>query len=118
MIVMGADVKRGNWQVSDAENWITDRNPGFVNARKGDFRLKPNSEVFERLPGFKPIPFQKMGLYADELRPNPPKEPWPYSPPKPLPPLSLPPAATPPPAPPVSFAAGMMVTPSFSTGLP
>ncbi|MEA1952126.1 MAG: right-handed parallel beta-helix repeat-containing protein, partial [Planctomycetota bacterium] len=73
VIVMGADVKSGNWRVSDEENWVTDKDPGFVNAKKGDFRLKPGSEVFKRLPEFKPIPFEKMGLYADELRPNPPK---------------------------------------------
>ncbi len=51
----------GNWQVSDQENWITDKDPGFMNAQTGDYRLKPNSEVFKRLPGFKPIPFDRMG---------------------------------------------------------
>ena len=88
LIVMGADVKSGNWQVSDQENWITDRDPGFVDAATGDFRLRSDSAVFERLPGFRPIPFEKMGLYADELRPDPPVEAWPYAPPKPLPALA------------------------------
>jgi len=88
VIVMGAQVKSGNWQVSAVENWGTDRDPGFVNAAKGDFRLKPDSEVFKHLPGFVPIPFKKMGLYSDELRPHPPRGPWTHAPPKPLPPLS------------------------------
>ncbi|MEW6357595.1 MAG: right-handed parallel beta-helix repeat-containing protein [Planctomycetota bacterium] len=94
-IVMCADVSSGNWQVNPEENWITDRDPGFVNAAKGDFRLRPDSEVFKRLPGFQPIPFEKMGLYADELRPAPPVEAWTYEPPKPLPPLPKKSASTP-----------------------
>ena len=90
VFVMGAQVKSGNWQLDDDENWVTEKDPGFVNAKKGDFRLKASSEVFKRLPGFKPIPFEKMGLSADTLRPNPPKESWTYAPPKQLPPLPKP----------------------------
>ncbi|NOZ23904.1 MAG: hypothetical protein GXP25_22735 [Planctomycetes bacterium] len=87
LIVMCADVSSGNWQVRPEENWVTDRDPGFVNAAKGDFRLRPDAEVFAKLPGFQPIPSEKIGLYKDELRPNPPVEAWTYGPPKPLPPL-------------------------------
>lgn len=87
VIAMCADVSSGNWQVNPGDNWVTDHNPGFVNAAKGDFRLRPNAEVFVKLPGFQPIPFEKIGLYADELRPAPPVEAWNYDPPKPLPPL-------------------------------
>jgi hypothetical protein len=85
LIVMCADVSSGNWQVRPEENWTTDRDPGFVDAAKGDFRLRPDAEVFTRLPGFQPLPFEKIGLYADELRPNPPVETWTYEPPQPLP---------------------------------
>jgi len=88
LIVMCADVSSGNWQVNPEENWITDRDPGFVDAAKGDFRLRPDSEVFTRLSGFQPIPFEEIGLYADALRPNPPVEAWSYEPPRPLPPLA------------------------------
>ena len=42
--------------------------PGFVDAEKMDFRLKSNSIVFERIPGFKQIPFQEIGLVKDENR--------------------------------------------------
>ncbi len=44
--------------------------PGFVDRAGGDFRLKPNSIVHKKLPGFKPIPFERIGLYKDEYRPN------------------------------------------------
>ncbi len=53
-----------------------DHDPGFVDMAHGNFQLKPDAEVFSRLPGFKPIPFQKIGLYADELRPPLPTETW------------------------------------------
>jgi hypothetical protein len=41
--------------------------PGFVAAAKGDFRLKPDAEVFRRI-GFRPIPVDEIGLYQDEYR--------------------------------------------------
>ena len=41
--------------------------PGFVDAAKGDFRLKPDAEVF-RYIGFRPIPVEEIGLYQDEYR--------------------------------------------------
>ena len=87
VIFMGADVSIGNWQVDAEENWVTDSDPGFVDVANGDFRFRPDAEVFERLPGFQPIPFEEMGLFADELRPDPPVEAWIYDPPEPLPPL-------------------------------
>jgi hypothetical protein len=36
--------------------------------KKGNFMLKSNSIVFEKIPGFQPIPFDKMGLYKDKYR--------------------------------------------------
>jgi hypothetical protein len=41
--------------------------PGFVDAAKGDFRLKPDAEVFRRI-AFRPIPVEEMGLYEDDYR--------------------------------------------------
>lgn len=52
VFVKCADISSGNWQVPSEQNWATDRDPGFVDADKGDFRLKPGSEVFSKLPGF------------------------------------------------------------------
>jgi hypothetical protein len=83
-----AAVSSGNWQVPTDQNWITDRDPGFVNAAKGNFALRPDSQVFKQLPGFQPIPFAKIGLYKDELRPTLPVQTWSYPPPKQLEPLA------------------------------
>lgn len=52
-----------------ADNWVTPTDPGFVNAPAGDFTLRPDSEAFKRIPGFQPIPFEKIGLQPDPYRP-------------------------------------------------
>lgn len=44
------------------------RDPGFVNEAGGDLSLKPDSPIFKEMPGFAPIPFSKIGMYADEFR--------------------------------------------------
>ncbi len=64
------EIRSGNWQVPNETNWITDRDPGFVDADKGNFQLKPNAEVFSRLRGFQPIPFEKIGLIRSLPRPT------------------------------------------------
>ena len=33
-----------------------------------DFRLRDDSVVYEKVPGFKPIPFERIGLYRDAFR--------------------------------------------------
>ncbi len=43
--------------------------PGFVDAAKKDFRLREDSAVL-KLPGWEPIPFERIGLYNDEFRTN------------------------------------------------
>ncbi|WP_409340357.1 OmpL47-type beta-barrel domain-containing protein [Paenibacillus sp. MBLB4367] len=43
-------------------NWVTDRDPGFVNLAAGDLNLKSDAEVFRQIPGFKPIPFSEIGI--------------------------------------------------------
>ena len=48
---------------------------GFANAAKMDFRMKPDAPVFAKVPGFQTIPFEKIGLYTDELRPALPEHP-------------------------------------------
>jgi hypothetical protein len=58
-----------------ADNWVTPTDPGFVNAPAGDFTLRPDSEAFKRIPGFKPIPFEKIGLQPDAYRPVVPPRP-------------------------------------------
>ena len=57
-------VSSGNWQLEPGSNWSTDGDPGFVDPGKGDYRLRRGAEVFKKLKGFAPIPFQEMGLQS------------------------------------------------------
>jgi hypothetical protein len=41
---------------------------GFRNAGKGDFTLRKDALLLKKVPGFEPIPFEKIGLYKDEYR--------------------------------------------------
>ncbi len=44
-------------------NIVVDKDPGFIDAAGGDFRLKGKLP-----PHFKPIPFEQIGLYTDSFR--------------------------------------------------
>jgi parallel beta-helix repeat protein len=68
---------RGNWLhtykgaeqiLTLKDNLITADDPGFVDADTLDFSLRPDSPVFDKVPEFKPIPFDKIGLYLDSDR--------------------------------------------------
>jgi hypothetical protein len=48
-------------QCEFGENFITQTDPGFVNAETMDFRLKDDSVVYRELPGFAEIPFDQIG---------------------------------------------------------
>jgi hypothetical protein len=50
------------------DNFITQDDPGFVDAAGMNFQLKPDSIVFTKIPGFQKIPVEKIGLYQDEHR--------------------------------------------------
>ena len=45
---------------------LLDLDPGFVDEKAGDFRLKDDSPAFK--VGFQPIPVEKIGLYQDATR--------------------------------------------------
>ncbi len=49
-----------------ADNVVSADDPGFADAARGDFALKPDATVLKS--GFKPIPFRQIGLYLDEYR--------------------------------------------------
>ncbi len=34
---------------------------GFIDGLHGDYRLRPDAAVFQRLPGFKTLPFDEIG---------------------------------------------------------
>ncbi len=55
-------------QAVSVNNYRTDSDPGFVDYKNGNFNLRPDSEVFDKIPGFEALPFDKMGLYIDQYR--------------------------------------------------
>jgi hypothetical protein len=55
------EVKSNRWVTNELQ-FVTADDPGFVNMQQRDFRLRPESPVFTRIPGFKPLPLEKMGL--------------------------------------------------------
>ena len=60
---------RGDYAQCDTlNNYRTGNDPGFVDFENKNFNLKSDSEVYEKIPDFKPIPFNDMGLYIDEFR--------------------------------------------------
>jgi hypothetical protein len=65
LLVRCGEVSGGNWQLEPGANWSTAGDPGFVDAAQGDYRLKPDAAVYQQLPGFKPPPFETMGLQRD-----------------------------------------------------
>lgn len=62
LFVRCGEVKSNRW-VTNETDYVTSEDPGFVDMAGGDFRLKPDSVVFSLIPGFQPVPFEKMGLY-------------------------------------------------------
>jgi hypothetical protein len=61
VLVRCGEAKSGNWTFEPADVWLTDADPGFVDAASDNYELRPDAEVFKRLPGFQPIPFDKIG---------------------------------------------------------
>lgn len=62
----GKNIDRPYMRIAD--NYVTDEDPGFVDAANMDFQLRDDSVVYKKIPGFKKIPFQKIGPYEDEYR--------------------------------------------------
>jgi hypothetical protein len=62
VLVRCGQVSGGNWRLEPDANWSTSDDPGFVDGPKGDYLLRPDALVFKRVPDFKPIPFEQMGL--------------------------------------------------------
>jgi hypothetical protein len=55
-------------QCEFGDNYITQDDPGFADAERLDFRLKEDSPVYRALPGFRPIPFEKIGPRTPDKR--------------------------------------------------
>ena len=63
---------KGEWVT--AGDWITNEDPGFVNSANLDFQLRDDSPVFDCIPDFEKIPFERIGLCTDQFREDLPKE--------------------------------------------
>jgi hypothetical protein len=61
VLVRTKELASGNWTSDKDANWQTDVDPGFVDAAKGNYQLRADSDVFKHLPAFKPIPFDQIG---------------------------------------------------------
>lgn len=65
---------RSSWRDPDSKyveignNFVTDKDPGFVDAVHMNFQLKPDSIIYRKIPDFKKIAFDGIGLYRDEYR--------------------------------------------------
>ncbi len=55
--------------VAFGKNLEVAADPGFVAADRLDFRLVPDAIPYRELPGFKPIPLDRVGPQPDEYRP-------------------------------------------------
>jgi hypothetical protein len=55
-------------QFEDRNNFETNDDPGFIDAANMNFQLRKDSVVYKKLPGFKKIPFERIGLYRDKYR--------------------------------------------------
>lgn len=55
-------------QMDGINNWVTKEDPGFVDMKNKNFQLKANAKAYTMIPGFQPIPFEKMGTYKDAYR--------------------------------------------------
>ena len=54
--------------ITERDNYRSVSDPGFIDMVHENFTLHPTSEVFKKIKGFEPVPFEKMGLYKDKYR--------------------------------------------------
>jgi hypothetical protein len=64
-ICVGGRFQESQWNsppdgMIDVADNLVDKSPGFLNAAKSDFRLRPDSPALAL--GFAPIPIEKIGL--------------------------------------------------------
>ena len=68
VLKMSAPNKADPALFSQSGNYITAGDPGFLDVAAGRLGLRPDSEVFRKIPGFEPIPFEEIGLRLDAYR--------------------------------------------------
>jgi hypothetical protein len=63
----GEFLRRESKRNKFSDNLETRDNPGFAAPERGDFSVRKSAPALART-GFKPIPFEKIGLYRDQFR--------------------------------------------------
>jgi len=58
-----------------AHNVVSDDVPGLMSFNLMGFQLRDDAAVFTQVPGFRKVPFEKIGLYLDEYRKSLPARP-------------------------------------------
>lgn len=56
------------------DNVTVTNDPGFANPAAFDYSIAADNPVLQQIPGFEPIPFDKIGLQIDQYRTNLPTE--------------------------------------------
>ncbi|WP_420114586.1 Ig-like domain-containing protein [Pseudactinotalea sp.] len=56
------------------DNWVTETDPGFVDASSADFTFTDDAPVFEQIPGFEPTPFGEIGTQGTVGHPSSPTQ--------------------------------------------
>jgi hypothetical protein len=51
-----------SFQPEMSANLLTDVDPGLMDIEQEDFRFKPDTEIYRRVPGFEPIPVERIGM--------------------------------------------------------
>ncbi|HUF10629.1 MAG TPA: right-handed parallel beta-helix repeat-containing protein [Rhodothermales bacterium] len=57
-----------NIELEVDDNWTTYEDPGFIDRANDNFGLRDDSPVFEMIPGFERIPFERIGIHEDEYK--------------------------------------------------
>ncbi len=60
--------------ILEKDNVTVAEDPGFANPAGFDYSLPADAPALMRIPGFAPIPFEKIGLQVDQYRTNLPTE--------------------------------------------
>ena len=71
VVIKCGALSSGNWDISDT--LMLNFDPGFIDMANKNFALKHDSMVYRKIPGFEPIPFDRMGLIGNEARAAIPK---------------------------------------------
>lgn len=71
---MKVDLKTNPEILTEKDNLTLDEDPGILAAAHARKPAGPESEPLAQIPGFEPIPFEKLGLQIDQFRPRLPTD--------------------------------------------